>query len=177
MRPRSGVLLASSPQMSDPNFLRTVIYLLDHGKNGSLGFIINRALEIPLKELWQEVPLGLAEECLAAEGGPVDRHKGLLVHCDTSLPGAQLMAEGIAVGGDLIALTDRWQNGSDAVGPRLFLGHSGWSVGQLETEIEEGAWIVRPGRLDLLITPNPSDMLWQQVVEGHNGGTPEPSRN
>ena len=177
MRPRPGVLLAASPQMTDPNFTRTVIYLLDHGETGSLGFILNRPLDVPLKELWQEVPIGLADACLAAEGGPVDTHKGLLIHCDTSLPGAQLMAEGIAIGGDLLALTDRWPDGGDAIGPRLFLGHSGWTTGQLQTEIDEGAWIVRPGRLNLLVTPKPSTLLWQQINEGHSGGMPEPSRN
>jgi putative transcriptional regulator len=87
------------------------------------------------------------------------------------------MAEGVAVGGDLIALADRWPAGADAIGPRLFLGHSGWTIGQLEAEIADGGWIVRPGRLDLLVAPNPSDLLWQQVIEGHNGGMPEPSRN
>lgn len=177
MRPRSGVLLVATPQLTDPNFVRTVIYLLDHGDGGSLGFIVNRPLELPLSELWTEAPVGLAESHLAAEGGPVDKHKGLLLHCDTTLAGAQPMGEGVAIGGDLTALAERWATGGDLSGPRLFLGHSGWTAGQLQNEIDEGAWVVRPGRLDLLLGPQPSELLWQQLLEGRASGMPDPSLN
>ena len=177
MRPRSGVLLVASPQLTDPNFVRSVIFLLDHSATGSLGFILNRQLDLPLSELWNEAPEGLSEACIAAEGGPVDKHKGLLLHGDVTLAGAQLMGEGIAVGGDLQAVKERWANGVDHNGPRLFLGHSGWAAGQLDHEIEEGAWVVRPGRLELLFDPKPSELLWQQLVEGRAGGMPDPSRN
>jgi putative transcriptional regulator len=56
MTPVAGMLLVASPQLSDPNFLRTVVYLLDHSDNGTLGFVINRPLDVPLRELWGEVP-------------------------------------------------------------------------------------------------------------------------
>jgi putative transcriptional regulator len=177
MRPRSGVLLVATPQLTDPNFVRSVIYLLDHGDGGSLGFIINRPLEVPLSDLWTEAPAGLSDAHIAAEGGPVDKHKGLLLHCEPTLLGAQPMGEGVAIGGDLSALAERWAMGSDLSGPRLFLGHSGWTPGQLQNEIDDGAWMVRPGRLDLLIAPRPSDLLWQQLLEGRSGGMPDPSLN
>lgn len=177
MRPRSGVLLVASPHLTDPNFLHSVVYLLDHGDSGSLGFIVNRPLDVPLSELWAEAPGGLAGSRIAAEGGPVDKHKGLLLHGDTNLVGAQLMGDGVAIGGDLDALGARWVSGEDHHGPRLFLGHSGWSAGQLMAEIEEGAWVVRPGRIDLLLAAQPSELLWQQLIEGHTGGMPDPSRN
>lgn len=177
MRPRSGVFLVASPQLTDPNFVRSVVYLLDHSDTGSLGFILNRPLDLPLGDLWSEAPSGLADARIAAEGGPVDKHKGLLLHGDTALPGAQLMSEGIAVGGDLTAVQERWSSGGDHNGPRLFLGHSGWTAGQLDREIEEGAWLVRPGRVELLFDAQPSDLLWQHLVEGRTGGMPDPSRN
>jgi putative transcriptional regulator len=177
MTPRSGILLVASPQLTDPNFQRTVVYLLDHGDGGSLGFVINRPLDVPLSELWSEVPAALADAHVAAEGGPVDRHKGLLLHCCLDLAGAQVMGDGVAVGGELDALAERYATGSDESGPRLFLGHSGWGPGQLQHEIDEGAWILRPGRLGLLVDAQPSDLLWKQLVEGHLGGMPDPSVN
>ena len=177
MRPRSGVFLVASPQLTDPNFVRSVVYLLDHSDTGSLGFILNRPLDLPLGELWNEAPGGLVDALIAADGGPVDKHKGLLLHGDTTLAGAQPMGEGIAVGGDLAAMQERWATGGDHNGPRLFLGHSGWTAGQLDREIEEGAWLVRPGRLDLLFEVRPSELLWQHLVEGRSGGMPDPSRN
>lgn len=177
MRPRPGVLLVATPQLTDPNFLRSVIFLLDHGEGGSLGFIVNRPLDLPLNELWTEVPDGLAKSRLAAEGGPVDKHKGLLLHSEMNLAGAQVMGEGVAIGGDLSALAERWSTGGDHTGPRLYLGHSGWTVGQLQREIDEGAWLVRPGHVDLLLSSQSLELLWQQLIEGHVGGMPDPSRN
>jgi putative transcriptional regulator len=177
MRPRSGVLLVASPHLTDSNFVRSVVYLLDHGDGGSLGFIVNRPLDVPLSELWSDVPSGLAEARIAAEGGPVDKHKGLLLHGEPGLAGAQPMGDGVAVGGDVEALAKRWAGGGDRCGPRLFLGHSGWSTGQLQGEIDEGAWLVRPGRIGLLLDPLPSGLLWQHLVEGRSGGMPDPSRN
>jgi putative transcriptional regulator len=177
MKPAAGMLLVASTKLTDPNFLHAVVYLLDHGDTGTLGFIINRPLEVPLSELWGEVPVSLADARVAAEGGPVDRHKGLLLHRCVELDGAQPMADGFAVGGELAALAERYAAGNDATGPRLFLGHSGWAPGQLLAELEEGAWIVRPGRPELLVNPKPPATLWEQLAEGRVGGMPDPSVN
>jgi putative transcriptional regulator len=171
------MLLVASPQLTDPNFVRTVVFLLDHGDKGTLGFVINRPLSQPLSEIWSEVPEGIAEAKAAAEGGPVDRTKGLLLHGCTDLPGAQTMASGIAVGGDLDALAERYRDGCDATGPRLFLGHSGWLAGQLENELREGAWLLRPGRRELLLDILPQANLWQLAMENRLGGLPDPSVN
>ncbi len=113
---------------------------------------------------------------LAGEGGPVDRHKGLLLHACMDLAGAHPVSPTVAVGGDAAALAARWPDGGDLSGPRLFLGHSGWGLGQLERELEEGAWILRPGRPELLLDPYPPAGLWQQLIEGRHG-MPDPSRN
>ncbi len=173
----AGMLLVASAQLSDPNFVRTVVYLLDHNDGGTLGFIINRPLDVPLSELWGEVPTCLANARVAAEGGPVDRHKGLLLHRCVELEGAQRMSAGFAVGGEIEALAARFAEGCDDSGPRLFLGHSAWAPGQLLTEIENGAWILRAGRPDLLLAPLPSATLWEQLAEGRVNGMPDPSVN
>jgi putative transcriptional regulator len=177
MTPVAGMLLVASPQLSDPNFLRTVVYLLDHSDNGTLGFVINRPLDVPLRELWGEVPAQLADLRVAAEGGPVDRHKGLLLHRCGDLKGAQPLSAGFAIGGEIEALAERFSSGTDGHGPRLFLGHSGWAPGQLLAELEEGAWLLRAGRPEQLLNPQPGASWWQQLVEGRAGGMTDPSRN
>jgi putative transcriptional regulator len=176
MDPAAGMLLVASPRLEDANFRHSVVYLVEHNDTGTLGFIINRPLELPLSELWSEVPPGLAVARLAGEGGPVDRHKGLLLHACMDLAGAHPVSPTVAVGGDVDALAARWPDGGDVSGPRLFLGHSGWGLGQLERELEEGAWILRPGRPELLFDPYPAVGLWQQLIEGRYG-MPDPSRN
>ncbi len=165
MTPVAGALLVATPVLDDPHFLRSVVWLAEHGEDGTLGFIINRPLEMPMSDLWEACPPSLADLQCAGEGGPVERHKGLLVHGIGTLADAAPLHHGLYVGGSIQALADRWRGGADAMGPRLFLGHSGWSPGQLEREIAAGAWLVRPGKLEqVLIPPVDGDALWKQLT-------------
>jgi putative transcriptional regulator len=175
MDPTAGAFLVAAPELGDPNFMRSVVYLLEHHSGGSLGVIINRPLVTPLRELWGEVPSPLAGASAAAEGGPVERHHGLLLHGVTGLLGAQHMGSGLALGGDLNRIAIRWSAGPDQQGPRLFLGHSGWGPGQLADEVARGGWILRPGQLAPVLAANPDPHLWERLVAG--GGLPEPSVN
>lgn len=176
MLPCSGCFLIASTRLTDAHFARSVVYLVDHDEDGTLGFIVNRPLKTPLGEIWEEAPSGLRGCRVAAEGGPVEGGKGLLLHADLSLAGAQPMGCGLAVGGDEAALALRFAGGADAQGPRLFLGHSGWAPGQLDQEILQGAWTVRPGELAILLAPDPGEGLWERLASGR-GGLPEPSVN
>jgi putative transcriptional regulator len=172
----AGCLLAASAELSDPNFMRSVIYLMEHDTNGTLGFIVNRPVEIVLRDLWAECPEALGDIRIACEGGPVERNKGLLLHACPDLSGCQPMGHGIAIGGDLDALVQRFMDGADHRGPRLFLGHSGWGPGQLEKEIAEGAWIVHPGSPEILLNNQSTSSLWQDLT-GEGPGLPIPSLN
>lgn len=176
MDPAPGTFLVASPALADPNFQRSVVVLLEHDPGGSLGLIINRPLPMPLRELWAEVPDGLAGCILAAEGGPVERGKGILLHGDPALAGAQAVGHGLAIGGDLPALARRWASGGDLRGPRLFLGHSGWGAGQLEQELREGAWLVRAGDPAAVLASPGDPELWRRL-SGGRGGIPQPSVN
>jgi putative transcriptional regulator len=175
MEPAAGLFLVAAPELGDSNFMRSVVYLLEHHAGGSLGVIVNRPLITPLCELWEEVPSPLAGFAAAAEGGPVERHHGLLLHGVTDLPGSQSMGPGLALGGDLERIAVRWSAGPDQQGPRLFLGHSGWGPGQLAVEIAQGGWILRPGHIEALLATSPDPHLWERLVAG--GGLPIPSLN
>ena len=165
MNPTAGALLVATTALDDPHFLRSVVWLAEHGEDGTLGFIINRPLDLPLTDLWEGCPLALTDLRCAAEGGPVERNKGLLVHGMGNLLDAVPLHQGLYVGGDLEALSHRWREGADAAGPRLFLGHSGWAPGQLEREIAAGSWVVRPGSLEqVLVPPVDGDALWKALA-------------
>jgi len=175
VKPSAGTFLIASPSLDDANFMRSVVYLLEHNAAGSMGLIINRPLEMPLSAIWDGVPVGLAEALVASEGGPVERDRGLLLHGLPDLPGCQRIADGLAIGGEILVLAERFADGADQAGPRLFLGHSGWGPGQLDLEIERSAWLVRPGHLDHVLVAPPAD-LWQRLLDGGQG-LPEPSVN
>ena len=115
MKPDSGSFLVATSALSDPNFMRSVIFLLEHGGNGTMGLIVNRGLDMPLAAIWEEVPEALADARVAAEGGPVERDRGLLVHGAIDIPGCQRIGPGLAIGGEVAAL---------AVMPPSFQVHS-----------------------------------------------------
>lgn len=178
MTPAAGVLLVATTVLDDPHFHRSVVWLAEHSDDGTLGFIINRPLDMTLADLWDGCPPALANVRCAGEGGPVERHKGLLLHGVANLPDTAPLHPGLYVGGNLDALAARWPHGADAFGPRLFLGHSGWSPGQLDREIAHGAWTLRPGRLDLLLRPPADgDALWRELAHRRSSETGEPSVN
>jgi putative transcriptional regulator len=175
MKPAAGTFLVASPSLGDANFMRAVVYVLEHSDAGTMGLIVNRPLDMPLSAIWDGVPAGLAGAVVAAEGGPVERERGLLLHGLPDLPGCQRIGDGLAIGGEIAALAVRFAAGADRCGPRLYLGHSGWSPGQLEHELEQGAWLVRHGNLDHLLIAPPAE-LWRRLLDGGQG-LPEPSVN
>lgn len=180
--PAPGMLLVASPKLADENFRRSIVYLVEHSDDGTLGFIINRPMTMPLGELWGECPPALKNALAAADGGPVERHKGLLLHRHPGIDDVAVMGHGLFIGGDLTQIAERWQHGPDRLGPRLFLGHSGWGAGQLDHELAEGAWLVHPGNPDLLAlitdpeTGADGDRLWERLSGGPQG-LPMPSLN
>ena len=176
MRVAPGCFLVAAQTLGDPNFMRSVVFVLEHNEAGTMGLIINRPLDMPLSAIWEEAPAGLAAATVAAEGGPVERDRGLLLHGLPDLPGCQRIAAGLAIGGAVAALAARYEAGADLSGPRLFLGHSGWGPEQLAGEIEQGAWLVRPGNLDHVLVAPPAD-LWRRLLEGGGAGLPLPSVN
>ncbi len=165
MAPSAGAVLVASPLLADANFAKSVVFLLEHGERGSMGLIINRPLPERLGDIWAEVPPGLAPAAIAADGGPVGRTGGLILHGCTDLPGCQELVPGLAAGGAIEAIAARFPQGPSRLGPRLFLGHSGWGAGQLDAELTQGSWILRHGRLDWVLRPDHGEGLWQQLID------------
>ncbi|MFM2092495.1 MAG: hypothetical protein RLZZ127_2984, partial [Planctomycetota bacterium] len=164
MAPSAGAVLVASPLLKDPNFARSVVFLLEHGERGTMGLVVNRPLDERLGDLWAEVPTALAGATIAADGGPVAKTGGLILHGCPDLPGAQELVPGLAAGGTLDGIAARFATGPTRLGPRLFLGHAGWGPGQLDAELDQGSWIVRHGRLDWVLGPDHREALWQRLV-------------
>jgi putative transcriptional regulator len=173
----AGNLLIATPMLGDPNFARTVIYLVEHGEQGSLGFIVNRPLDSSLGEVWETCPEHLQGLRCCGEGGPVHRERGLLIHGYRVSDAAEI-GSGLFVGGDIDQITNQAQADPDipARGPRLLLGHSGWDGDQLAGEIAYGAWLVRPGDPRFLLNPHAPEDFWENCLAAGRPGA-EPSAN
>ena len=160
MEYRAPSILVASPLLLDPNFLHTVVLLIEHDEEGALGIILNRPLPVTLSHICEESHLSFAgpEETTAWRGGPVDPQRGILIvkgglpeDEDTVLD----LTHFVSHRKDL--LEQLFQDAQAQF--RLFLGYAGWGPGQLDGEMEQKAWARVDVRPEWLLHPDPKG-LW-----------------
>jgi putative transcriptional regulator len=141
--PRAGALLVAHPSLVDPNFRATVVLLLNHSDEGSLGLVLNRPLVSDVADVLPTWHDHVTEPPHLFQGGPVglDSAIGLarLPGDDGEPPGLKRLVGSIAVV-DLDAPPEIVAPA--AAGLRVYAGHAGWGAGQLDDELAEGAWFV-----------------------------------
>jgi putative transcriptional regulator len=144
--------LIAMPGMGDGTFAGTVVYLCEHTEKGALGLVINKPIDIKLKNLFEKVELTLDREDLADApvyfGGPVQTERGFVLH--------ERLGEGDGEGGhynsslqipgglEMTTSKDVLEALANGAGPKkvlVTLGYSGWGAGQLEDEIGRNGWI------------------------------------
>jgi putative transcriptional regulator len=142
--------LIAMPGMADDTFSGTVIYLCEHNDKGALGLVINKPIDIKLKNLFEKVELSLDRDDLAEEpvyfGGPVQTERGFVLHERGSDDATATYNSTLSIPGGLEMTTskDVLEAISAGSGPKrvlVTLGYSGWSPGQLEAEIGRNGWL------------------------------------
>ena len=161
-----GDLLISSPMLGDPNFSRTVILILDRDQDhGYIGLTLNRRMQLHLSDIFGD-EYEENNDMTIFSGGPVDLQGRFWVPTlGEKVPGAIEVLPGIFVGGDLEAVHHYLhspQHSSDAI--RFYLGYSGWGRGQLEREIQGGAWQVQRLTAPAIVLTADQDALWVKEV-------------
>lgn len=158
----AGTLLVASPLLVDPNFYRTVVFVLQHDADGAVGVVLNRPSEESVESHLPEWARRLEDPPVVFVGGPVDRTVAIgFVRSDRPAEPTALMGIGMV---DL---------GSDPAagnpGPvRVFSGYAGWGPGQAEAERAEGAWLVLDAFAEDVFTSAPDD-LWSTVLRRQGG--------
>jgi len=135
----AGSLLVAHPNLLDPNFRRTVLFISAHSPaEGALGLIINRPLDKQVADLVTEAPpVGLAEVPVFL-GGPVGKNQLMFAAFEWQ------KGEGLKLNHDIA-----FQGTTNALSPKVpnvicaFVGYAGWGAGQLETEMKQKAWLVQ----------------------------------
>ena len=161
-----GSLLVAAPGLSDPNFRRTVVYVIEHRDRGTLGVVLNRPGEVSVGDVLPSwAPLATLPHAVFV-GGPVESQTALCLAAVRTgedpaalagLVGVRGPVALVDLDGDPEPLTSRLR------GLRVFAGYSGWDAGQLAAEIGRGDWIVVPALPDDVLTgqgPN----LWARVL-------------
>jgi putative transcriptional regulator len=141
--------LIAMPGMVDENFAGSVVYLCEHTDKGALGLVINKPIDITMKNLFEKVELPLDRDELAGQpvffGGPVQTERGFVLH-DGSGDEASGYSSTLTIPGGLAMTTskDVLEALSSGAGPKrvlITLGCSGWSPGQLEEELGRNGWL------------------------------------
>lgn len=162
--PAAHRLLIAAPSLADPEFFRTVVFLIEHDDTGTVGVIINRPSHTPVGHIladWQDV---MSDPPVVFNGGPVQRDGALglgrLSSSADAGTGLRAVTGGLALV-DLDGDVEQVSRGAESL--RVFAGHSGWDVGQLEDEIQSGGWFVVAGGLDDVFSASPGT-LWRSVL-------------
>ncbi len=168
---RPGALLAAMPALTDPTFAGTVVYVLDHSDNGTLGVVLGRPSQVEIRDVlpgWCDlaVPPGVFHV-----GGPCETDTAL---CLATSPAAEATDDSPLrrVAGDVYLVdldSDPADLQEELSGLRVFAGYAGWSPGQLAGEIAEGAWACVPGRPEDVLSQSSGPALWRAVMGRQNG--------
>lgn len=150
--------LIAMPGMADDTFAGTVVYLCEHSEKGALGLVINKPIDITLKNLFEKVELDLASPALADQpvyfGGPVQTERGFVLH-DQPAAAENPYSSTLAIPGGLAMTTskDVLEALSSGQGPKrllVTLGYSGWAAGQLEDELGRNGWLNVDARPEII---------------------------
>jgi len=163
----AGQLLVAMPQMTDPRFARSVVYLCAHSAEGAMGLVINRLIDsLTFDSLLEQI--GVERTATGGSlpihfGGPVESSRGFVLHTTDYLQDSSLVIE------DEIALTatiDVLKAIAQGDGPRrrvLALGYAGWAPGQLDAEIQANGWLLVPADLELVFGLD-NEAKWQRAI-------------
>ena len=166
-QPAPGVLLIADPFLKDPNFMRTVVFLTEHREDGTIGFVLNRQYENTLDELIPEIE---GHKIPVYYGGPVQMNTIHFLHrYNDIIPGGVEVMKDVYWGGDFDAVIDLINSGkAETEKIRFYIGYSGWSPGQLDTEMNEKTWLTVEAARSLIFHPNAED-IWKDSLK-HLGG-------
>ena len=160
--PEKGSVLISEPFLPDSFFSRSIVYLTEHNPEGSVGFILNKVLDLNLNDAvagfdnWKE-PLFM--------GGPVAPDTLHFIHTlGDIIPNSTWINGNVFMGGEIDTVRALIAKGIvKKTQIRFFLGYSGWSKGQLEAELKENSWVIAKVSSDIIMKNTGTDS-WKKVL-------------
>lgn len=167
-KPKAGSVLISEPFLADEYFTRSVIYLCEHDKKGSFGFVLNKYVDSAVNEI---LPAELDFELKISVGGPVDNVNLFYLHSlGTALKGAIPIHKDMSIGGEFEQLRIMLKEDASRLKQiRFFIGYSGWGPGQLDAEIKEKSWAVINNVPSKLILDTSDRDMWKTIMAKMGG--------
>lgn len=158
MKSLQGHLLVASSQLLDPNFLQTVIVIVQHNENGALGLVLNRPTQTTIEQAWSQVSQSpCSRQDLLSWGGPC---QSILMTLHTQAEESEVeVLPGIYFATDGEKIQRLVQESEEPM--RFFVGYAGWGAGQLEAEMETGSWLTAAATFAHIFET--SEEQWPQV--------------
>ncbi len=172
MKSLKGQFLLSSPQMTDGNFARSMVLMIEHDEDGAMGVIVNHPSLMPVKQAWVKIADGPCEiDDVIYEGGPCPGPV-LGLHCD---PDASMLeiCDGVHFTSDPRELSRLVRRDSQPL--RLIVGYAGWAPIQLESELARRDWMVVPATAETIFSTD--DSLWARLTKPRLNDIGLPSMN
>ena len=164
-----GSLLVATPTLQDPNFDRTVVIGVGHESDGVLGVVLNRATEMPVADVLGDWGGLAGDPAVLFEGGPVQPEAAIALGWrKADAPASDAFRPVMGRLGTLDLSRDPDEVGDLLEGMRVFAGYAGWVPGQLESEIDAGAWMVFDALPTDPFSTNPEE-LWPMVWKRQGG--------
>jgi putative transcriptional regulator len=152
LQPQKGRILISEPFLMDNYFKRSIVLITEHSAEGTVGFVLNKPVNMKVNEIVSDFPPIDAVVCL---GGPVQTNTLHYIHTlGDIIPGSLRVLDQIYWGGEFDAIKGLLESGIlNNENIRFFLGYSGWQANQLEDELAENAWVVAEISAHEIISP------------------------
>ena len=162
-----GMLLLATPPLDDPNFDRSVVYIMEHSAEGAVGVVLNHPTEeseIDGLDLWMDLS---APPAVVFNGGPV-QFDALIAIAELRGPREDAWSPILADLGSVDLARDPIDVADEVGRVRMFRGYAGWAAGQLDSELAAGAWMVFDAQRDDVFHGEPEN-LWRLILRRQRG--------
>ena len=161
----SGQVSRRQQTTPGPQFLETVVLLLNYGERGARGVVINWPTEVKLATMFPEIR-GLQRRVDTVYlGGPVERTRLLmLLRADKPRAGAEHVVDDIYVSTSRRVLFDALGRAGSATSVHVYAGYAGWAPGQLDREVARGDWHVLPADAEAVFSTTPTE-VWRELID------------
>lgn len=162
----NGVFLVSTPELKDSPFNQTVILIISYGADGAVGLVINKPTNFSVRKVLPEIRINRKGISSLYMGGPVEwDNLYMLFTPETPPEGAQHVVGNIFFTSRKDVITNLLQNRNTKNNVRIYSGYAGWAPGQLEHEVNRGAWITVKADTKKVFSDNPLS-IWPFYFSG-----------
>lgn len=164
-----GVLLVAHPSLDDPNFHQSVVLIVEHGPQGTMGLVLNHSTNMLLSHALPDLTVLKGTTYRLFKGGPVEPTRLLLLYRLKEPPAdARSVFDGVYIGNTPKLLERIITQAKPTETFRAFAGFAAWAPGQLKSEMLHGAWATLPPDSIGIFDKDPA-LLWSDCISSLQG--------